>query len=196
MPAAIPNETTACSIARVVSNFISRLLEEEGIFYYFDHTATKHTMIFADNSTVLGTCPGQAIAQYAFGRDGWASNSEEGVVDLERVEEAHTGKSVLTDYFFEKPSLNLRATLAVDNEEVFDYPGEYTTLKDGEHYARVRLEELEAAQFVVNGSSRCRSFRPGYNFKLKGHYRPDTNLRLLSDLGLSRCDGLHLPAGQ
>ena len=156
-------------------NFISRLLEEEGIFYFFAHTASKHTIVFADNSTVLATCPGQAIASYAYGEEGWVKSKEEGVTNLERVEAAHAGKSVLTDYFFEKPTLNLKASLEQDHEEVFDYPGKYTELSEGERYARVRLEEHEAAQFVINGSSVCRAFRPGYNFKLKNHYRPDTN---------------------
>ena len=156
-------------------NFISRLLEEEGIFYFFEHTASKHTIVFADNSTILAPCPGQPSASYSFGQEGWVESKQEGVINLERIEAAHVGKSTLTDYFFEKPTLNLRANLATDNEEVFDYPGKYTTLEDGERYVRVRLEERETAQFVVNGSSICRAFRPGYNFKLKNHYRADTN---------------------
>jgi type VI secretion system secreted protein VgrG len=82
---------------------------------------------------------------------------------------------VLTDYCFETPAVNLKSELSVENEEAFDYPGEYSTLKEGERYARVRLEERESTQFVVTGASRCRAFRPGYNFKLQGHYRGDTN---------------------
>jgi len=156
-------------------NFISRLLEEEGIFYFFEHTASKHTIVFADNSTILAPCPGQPSASYSFGQEGWIESKQEGIINLERVEAAHAGKSTLTDYFFEKPTLNLRANLAVDNEEVFDYPGNYTTLDDGERYVRVRLEERETGQFVINGSSVCRAFRPGYNFRLKNHYRQDTN---------------------
>ncbi|MBS1857937.1 MAG: type VI secretion system tip protein VgrG [Acidobacteria bacterium] len=156
-------------------NFISRLLEEEGIFYFFEHTESKHTIVFADNSSILSYCPKQNSAIYAYGQDGWVTNGEEGIINLERVEVAHTGKSVLTDYFFEKPSLNLKTSLPGDHEEVFDYPGKYSVMKDGERYTRVRLEEREASQFQVNGASRCRAFRPGTNFKLKGHYRKDTN---------------------
>lgn len=156
-------------------NFISRLLEEEGIFYFFTHTDSKHTIVFADNSSVLATCPGQASAAYTYSTGGMDKENKEGVTNLERVEVVHAGKSVLTDYFFEKPSLNLKSSLEQDHEEVFDYPGKYAEIKEGERYARVRLEEHEVSKYVVNGSSICRSFRPGYNFKLKGHYRPDTN---------------------
>ncbi|MDE3167728.1 MAG: type VI secretion system tip protein VgrG, partial [Acidobacteriota bacterium] len=156
-------------------NFISRLLEEEGIFYFFEHTESKHKMVFADNSSILSFCPKQNSAIYAYGQDGWVSNGEEGIINLERIEAAHTGKSVLTDYFFEKPSLNLKTSLSGEHEEAFDYPGKYSVIKDGERYTRVRLEEREANQYQVNGASRCRAFRPGTNFKLKGHYRKDTN---------------------
>ncbi len=156
-------------------NFISRLLEEEGIFYFFEHTADKHTIVFADKSSLLPACPSQATAQYSYSNDGWVSEGQEGVKSLERIETAHTGKSALTDYYFETPALSLMATLADDHEEVYDYPGEYTTVSDGERYARLRLEEREALQFVVNGSSRCRAFRPGVFFTLAGHFRTDTN---------------------
>ena len=156
-------------------NFISRLLEEEGLFYFFAHRETKHTIIFADKNTVGGACPGQEVAQYSFDQEGWVGEGEEGVATLERIETAHTGKVALTDYNFETPTLNLLGNLGSDNEEAFDYPGEYTEKEDGSRYSRIRLEEREALQFVVNASSRCRAFRPGYFFKLKGHYRSDTN---------------------
>jgi type VI secretion system secreted protein VgrG len=156
-------------------NFISRLLEEEGIFYFFAHKETKHTIIFADKNTVGGACPGQEIAEYSFDQGGWIGEGEAGISTLERIETVHTGKVAHTDYNFETPALSLLNNLGQKDEEVFDYPGEYAEKEDGSRYARIRLEECEARQFVVNGSSRCRAFRPGYFFKLKGHYRSDTN---------------------
>jgi type VI secretion system secreted protein VgrG len=156
-------------------NFISRLLEEEGIYYFFEHEEKKHTIVFADNSTIAATCPKQPTAIYAFSQSGWVSGQEDGVINLERLEQAHTGKVGLTDYFFETPSANLRANLGQKDEEVYDYPGKYTDVEEGNRYARIRLEERESEQFLLNGISRCRSFRPGYLFKLKEHYRKDTN---------------------
>jgi type VI secretion system secreted protein VgrG len=156
-------------------NFISRLLEEEGMFYFFAHQQTKHTIIFADKNTVGGACPGQETAEYSYDQQGWVGQGEEGVATLERIETAYTGKVALTDYNFETPTLSLLDKLGKENEEAFDYPGEYSKKDDASRYSRIRLEEREALQFVVNGASRCRSFRPGYTFKLKGHYRSDTN---------------------
>ena len=85
-------------------DFISRLLEEEGIFYYFEHTDTKHNLVFADKSSVLPACPGQATAQYSYDQKGWVGEGEEGVAAMERIEAAYTGQAAVTDYNFETPT--------------------------------------------------------------------------------------------
>jgi type VI secretion system secreted protein VgrG len=157
-------------------DFISRLLEEEGIFYFFAHQQTKHTIIFADKNTTGGAVPeGQDTVKYSYDQDGWAAEGEEGVAMLERIESVFTGKHTLTDYNFETPNVSLLDNLGKENEEVFDYPGEYSTKDDASRYSRIRLEERESVQFVVNGAGRCRAFRPGYFFTLGEHYRKDTN---------------------
>ncbi|MGO9258640.1 MAG: type VI secretion system Vgr family protein [Bryobacteraceae bacterium] len=156
-------------------DFISRLLEEEGIFYNFEHTDSKHTMVFADKSSLQPACSNQPSAEYAFHPAGEVGVNEGGVGDMDRVEAAHTGQVAHTDYNFEKPSVSLMATLTGENEEAYDYPGEYTEKSDGDRYATIRLEEREAQQFVTNGTSGCRGFQAGSNFKLTGHPRDDSN---------------------
>lgn len=159
-------------------NFISRLLEEEGIFYYFEHEATKHTIVFRDSSAAVDPCPELPVVSYSFSQTGW-KNDRDGVKTVERTEQVHTKKVALTAYFPEKPIFNLMVNLegnGAGNEEVYDYPGEYVEREEGERYARIRLEEREAHQFVVEGTSRCRAFRAGYRFTLEDHYRDDTNL--------------------
>jgi type VI secretion system secreted protein VgrG len=156
-------------------DFISRLLEEEGIFYNFEHTDSKHTMVFADKSSLQPACSNQPSAQYAFHPGGEVGVNEGGVANMESVQSAHTGQVAHTDYNFEKPSVSLMASLTGQNEEAFDYPGEYSEVSDGDRYATIRLEEREAQQSVVNGTSGCRGFQAGSNFKLTGHYRDDAN---------------------
>jgi type VI secretion system secreted protein VgrG len=156
-------------------NFISRLLEHEGIFYFFQHTQTAHTMIFSDNSSTLSPCPGQPTASYSFASAGWAEDQTDAIIDLDWTTQAYTGKAALTDYDFQKPKVDLGAKLGSVNEEAFDYPGTYTEMDDGERYTKVRLEEREAAQSVVEGIGRCRAFRPGSTFDLQDHYRKDLN---------------------
>lgn len=156
-------------------NFIARLLEEEGIFFFFEHEKTKHTIVFCDHSPGRALLPEQKVAMFA-NEAGWTMNKKDGVTVLFRQEQAHTGKVSLTDYFFEKPKVNLAVSQAgKEPEEIYDYPGRYTEIKEGDRYARVQLEERECQQYVVDGAGRCRAFRPGFLFELKGHYRTDTN---------------------
>ncbi len=156
-------------------NFISRLLEEEGIFYYFDHDGSGHKMVFRDKSETLAACPKQATASYSFSDEGWLRD-DDGVRTLDRVEQVHTSQVSLQDYSFEKPSFDLSVSLkGPGKEEVYDYPGKYTEKSDGDAYARLRLEERETEAFLVRGTGRCRAFRPGYRFTLKDHFRADTN---------------------
>jgi type VI secretion system secreted protein VgrG len=157
-------------------NFISRLLEEEGIFYYFDHTDTKHTIVFGDNSPGLAACPGQATALYSFSKSGWVKSKEDSVIGLERIEEAFAGKVMLTDYNFETPSTDLKAQVGSDNERDYDYPGKYDDPDQGGRYVGIRIDERELDQFTIRGMSRCRSFRPGYFFNLQDHFNADTNI--------------------
>src|SRR5215831_15236198 len=89
-------------------NFVSRLMEQYGIFYFFEHEEGKHTLVLADSPAVYQPCPGQDVAHY---------NQATGEVDSEDVitawdvkQELHTGKYSLTDYNFETPSTNLIAS--------------------------------------------------------------------------------------
>jgi len=158
-------------------NFVSRLLEEEGIFYYFVHEENKHTIIFHDHSQSLDPCQYQEKAAYGFSPEG-VHGMKDGIWRFDRLEQVHTGKVTLRDYDFEKPKTSLETSVSgpdKDKEEIYNYPGSYVDRSDGDRYARLRLEEREARQFIGEGTSRCRAFHPGYKFKLEDHYRKDTN---------------------
>jgi type VI secretion system secreted protein VgrG len=154
-------------------NFISRLLEEEGIFYYFEYEESKHTIVFSDKSGTLKTCPHQEKAKYS----AMAEDSDnDAVSSLDFEEQVMTGKVTLADYNFETPSNDLRVSISgANNFEHADFPGIYGTRGEGDRYARVRLEEFEARRSLVRGRSNCRAFSPGYRFTLEDHYRADMN---------------------
>ncbi|HEY3454337.1 MAG TPA: type VI secretion system tip protein VgrG [Bryobacteraceae bacterium] len=154
-------------------NFISRLLEEEGIFYYFEYEENKHTVVFSDKSGTLKTCPHQEKAKYS----AMAEDSDNDAVSgLDFEEQVMTGKVTLADYNFETPSNDLRVSISgANNFEHADYPGIYGTRNEGDRYARVRLEEFEARRSLVRGRGNCRAFSPGYRFTLEDHYRADMN---------------------
>lgn len=154
--------------------FVSRLLEEEGIFYFFEHGEDGHTLVLADAPSAIEPCPGQATAKIADDSGTW--REEDVVTSLVLERSARTGKVVLTDYNPLTPALNLQVEIGdAGKSEQFDYPGEYEANADGDRYARLRLEELEAEAEVVHGDSTCRHFRPGSRVELQGHYRRDAN---------------------
>jgi type VI secretion system secreted protein VgrG len=161
-------------------NFISRLMEQNGIFYFFQHGEDKHTMVIADSSTAHEPCPGQKTAGYNLVSGGV---DDADVINSWTIEqELRSGKYTLTDYNFKTPSASLLYTEptidAVGNNsnfEIFDYPGEYTTRGDATTFAKLRMQEEEASHLVAHGSSVCRAFTTGYKFDLKDHYQPSMN---------------------
>ncbi len=155
-------------------NFVSRLLEEEGIFYYFEQTQDKHTLVLGDTKEQLADCTHQAEARYQPAEGGVLEDDT--VQTLEEELQVHIGTASLTDYDFIKPTSSLYATLSGKQPgEFYDYPGRYVTKDDGDRYARIRLEEREVSLTTVRAHSNCMGFECGYKFKLKEHYRDDAN---------------------
>jgi type VI secretion system secreted protein VgrG len=156
-------------------NFISRLMEQNGIFYFFQHEDGKHTMVIADSSSIHEACDGQPSAGYNPVSGGLDAEDVVTGWDIEQV--LMSGKYSLTDYNFKTPSTSLLATEPTidiiggnSNFELFDYPGEYETRGDGTAFAKLRMQEQEAVHLVARGGSTCRCFTTGYKFDLTDHF--------------------------
>jgi type VI secretion system secreted protein VgrG len=160
-------------------NFISRLMEQEGIYYYFKHAQGSHKLVLADADSGHPTFPG--YADMSFLQAGREIVDIQGFRDWTMAQEVQPGRYVLNDYDFEKPNASLKATANIDrqnveaNHEVFDYPGEYTKLEDGERDARTRIEEVQSAFETAYGSGDVRGVAVGFKFKLTGAPRSDQN---------------------
>lgn len=155
-------------------NFVSRLMEQYGIFYFFEHAEDKHTLVLANSPGVHQPCPEQAQARYDY--TGGALLEEDVISSWHKEQELRPGKYALTDYNFETPSTNLAVNVATTipvnsnaKYEIYDYPGEYLKKSQGEHLVRLRMEEEEAQYTMVTGTSTCRAFTPGYRFDLEDH---------------------------
>jgi type VI secretion system secreted protein VgrG len=165
-------------------NFISRLMEQNGIFYYFEHESDKHTMVIADSSNSLSPCPGQETAGFNLAGGGLDEDDVVNSVSFEQV--LLSGKYTLNDYYFETPAANLlisETTVWGDpsilNFELYDYPGDYTNRSDGTAAAKLRMQEVEAGFGALHGSSVCRAFATGYNFDLTDAPEPGMNTTYL-----------------
>ena len=155
-------------------NFVSRLLEDEGIFYFFEQTEDKHTLVLADDKAAFKACPNKAKAQYTPSLG--AVLDADTVFTVEEENKVNTGTASLTDYDFTKPNTSLFATLSsAQPAEYYDYPGKYDTKDDGDRYARTRLEEREVELVTVRGKSNCMGFECGYKFTLEDYYRDEAN---------------------
>jgi type VI secretion system secreted protein VgrG len=157
--------------------FVSRLMEEEGIFYYFQHDTNKHTLVLADSASEFRPCPTQPVARFeTMGR----VLEDERITAFEILQNVRTGSYALTDYNFETPQTSLLAEqptiVAADSgSEIFDYPGRYLSKSRGEHLTRLRMEQEEAQHLQALGVSNCAGFLPGHRFALQDHYRADLN---------------------
>jgi type VI secretion system secreted protein VgrG len=156
-------------------NFVSRLMEEEGIYYFFLHQKDKHILILANDPAAQQPCPGQSTARYEY-HGGGITYDEDLVTEWRYQEEFRTGAWAHTDYNFETPSTSLAVTVNGKNPfEIYEYPGEHSVRADGDKLARIRLQEQTAACVVSQGSGWCRYFSSGFQFTLQNHYRTDLN---------------------
>ena len=155
-------------------DFVSRLMEEEGIFYFFEHARDKHTLVLADGASAIKPCPGQATARFM--PQAGPELAEDVVLGVSLQHSAETGKVALRDFNFLTPSANLETAIAGHApEERYDYPGGYADRGAGERYARLALDAHEAGRELLLGSGTCRAFVTGHRVGLADHYRGDAN---------------------
>jgi type VI secretion system secreted protein VgrG len=157
-------------------SFISRLMEDEGIYYFFKHEDGKHTLVLGDDIAQSPPCPDFPGAKYT---GSVASGADErSVVDCTLEKRVVPGSFAMSDYNFETPSTSLLAT--ADGEggklKIFEFPGNYAQKSDGEARAKVRIEAEEAVATRLAGKSLCRAFSAGHTFKLSDYDRDDANI--------------------
>ena len=165
-------------------DFVSRLLEDEGIFTLFEYAADKHTLVMADAPSAYVACDPHATVEY---RPEAGGNATPVISGWERGATFHSGKAATTDFDFAAPTISLLATTdtvsavaMMKQYEAFDYPGNHVAAARGTALVKVRIEEAEAGEDLAEGDSGCTSFRPGAKFTLAGHPADDGEYVLVS----------------
>jgi type VI secretion system secreted protein VgrG len=157
-------------------DFVSRLLEDEGIFYFFEHTAEKHLMVIADDPSAIKATPDlRSVRIDTEVGDGYEENV---IFRIEREHAVRSGKTTIRDYNFEKPTARLQTEMPGEDPfklELYDYPGGFAAPEEGERIARIRLEEQEALLQTVACASNVRHLRAGFKVEITDHYRKDVN---------------------
>ncbi len=155
-------------------NFVQRLLEDEGIFYYFEHAESGHTMVIVDANKALE--PGPDSAKIPYEPDSHSLVSfRDGDFITEWVPKAQvrSGKYAQTDYDFKKPAFDLMSLTSApighkqDKAEVYHYPGRYLDLGAGDRITERRMHELQADQHRIAARGTARHLWSGRSFTLE-----------------------------
>jgi type VI secretion system secreted protein VgrG len=155
--------------------FISRLMEDEGIFYFFEHAADKHTLVLADSPEAHPACPGLSTARWR--KSASSTEMADAVTRCVLEQRVTTGKYAADDFNFETPATDLLVSANGTNStlRVYEYPGGFAKKDAGESKANVRLQAYEWPATLLRGESHCRTFVSGHRFTLSEHERADVN---------------------
>ncbi|MDL5594108.1 type VI secretion system tip protein VgrG [Bacillus subtilis] len=163
--------------------FVSRLMEQEGIYYYFRHEQSRHVLVLSDAYGAHTTAPGYGSVPYYPLED--QMRERDHVYDWHMAREVQPGSLALNDYDFQRPSarLEVRSTISRSHSNaehpLYDYPGEYVQTGDGEQYARNRIEAIQTQYERVQLRTNARGLASGHLFKMTGYPRADQNREYL-----------------
>ncbi len=155
-------------------NFVSRLMEEEGIYYYFKHNATQHMLVLSDSYSSHEPQPGYETVPY-YPPDVHDRRERDHISVWSSTRTLQAGSYALNDFDFKAPRKNLQASTAMNRPhayasyELYDYPGDYLESPDGNDYSRIRLEEVHAEHATLRGEGNVRGLNAGVLFKLSNH---------------------------
>jgi len=198
-------------------NFVARLLEHEGIYWYFEHGDGQHKLILVDSQSAHDAAKScESLPFIELGAD--TGPDTDCVSEWRFSQEVRTGKVALTSYDFERPSTDLKVDAKKERKytmsdyEVFDFDGDYIQKSDGKQLADDHMDELQTPFQALHGASNAQGIEVGRLLTLTKHPRADQNAQyLITSLHVSahvdayesgnaagdfRCDFSAIPAAQ
>lgn len=131
-------------------NFLSRLMEQHGIYYYFEHAADRHVLVLCDGRASHSSAPGLENVVYVTAKDAGHLLRRPTIQAWRMRRALRSGRAGLQDFNHLTPNTQMLADAAATEKyshsalELYDYPGPHVVQSDGERYARVRLEAEQA----------------------------------------------------
>jgi len=165
-------------------SFIHRLMEQEGIYYYFTHDSSKHTMVLADGVGAHAAIDEFKKVPFAAGAGG-ALGKAATVATFGAVRGVDGATFKLTDYNPLTPKASLLSSHTSDGNQpttthtAFDFPGAHGDASVGQHYASVRAEALTAARSGYHGTTDACGAEAGNLFTLSDYSRQELNQEYL-----------------
>jgi type VI secretion system secreted protein VgrG len=158
-------------------DFVRRLLESEGIFFFFEHGPDSHPLVLGDAASACEPLAGEPTVCFR-AATGQAPGVREYITRVSRTHRLLPGAVALRDFDFERPTLDLSSEANEDQEvqglEIYDYPGDYVQPGEGKRLSKVRLEELRFGVRTLACEGTCHRLMPGATFSLAEH--PDAAL--------------------
>lgn len=165
-------------------DFVSRLMEEEGIYYYFEHANGNHELILSDSPSAHSAFPDYSKIKY-FRPDNAEVRTEDHVDFWEVLHQVETQKVVVESYNYETPKTNLSANTEIKRKhgqsghELYEYGKNYPKANDGTKLSRVRAEEEQSRYQVATGGGNVMGVSAGCTFELEQFPRSDQNAKYL-----------------
>jgi type VI secretion system secreted protein VgrG len=157
-------------------DFIGRILETAGIFYFFRHDEEHELLILTDNRDNNPPLEQDKIEYQVEG-----ITAADVITQLKRRQSMRSGRVTMRDFNFEKPKSPIEVSVDTliktgdnSNYERYLYPGGFTEREAGDELAKLLMEAEEAEYESLDGESNARLLTPGYVFTLEGH--PDDKL--------------------
>ncbi|MCR6181325.1 type VI secretion system Vgr family protein, partial [Escherichia coli] len=163
-------------------DFIQRLMQEWGIYWWFEHNENSHTLVLADAINVHKACADSPLVCYY---QKGLKLDKEFIHTITANESLRSGQWVLNDFDFMKPRSLLKSTVANPREtglaeyEHYEWPGDYFTKSEGEMLTRIRMEEQCSPGSRVQGSGNIRTLMTGFTFTLENYPTAEVNREYL-----------------
>jgi type VI secretion system secreted protein VgrG len=165
-------------------DFLQRLMEQDGIFYFFDHSEMDHELVIADS---------KEVHESIFGEEKVPFEAASGMIETEHVHSFRMGQEIrsdvvrMLDYMFRKPSTPAKGEAKTEKPlplEHFEFPGAYSGPEGRidditNHVSEMRLGEFQATRVLGEGKSICRRLKAGRTFTMTGRFSGETEGREL-----------------
>jgi len=165
-------------------DFVSRLLEHAGIYYYFKHEQGRHKLVLSDAPSSHPTLVGYEKIPFLCQTDE-VRNDREAIRSWAMACEIQPDSYAMQDYDFTAPRVNLEVSRSKAGEkilrraEIFDYPGGYRTLEQGDSCVRARLEQIQTTCKKIEGETDARGLAVGHIFQFTAYPRAEENKEYL-----------------
>ncbi|VCD72708.1 type VI secretion system Vgr family protein [Burkholderia pseudomallei] len=166
-------------------NFVKRLLEDEGIYFWVEHEPDRHVVVISDTQRFEDLpLPNDTLEYLPDGEESRAIQGREGVQRLQRTRRIKSNNVALRDFDYHAPSKQLDSDAQVEQQslggiplEYYDYAAGYRDPEQGERLARLRLEAIQADAHALGGEANARALAVGRAFTLVGHPALSRNRR-------------------